>query len=287
MICIQILNTSPNAQGLMALSDSESQLLAFPHGDAGDVVVYDCLAPRLLANMSAHKAPVVEMQFNRSGTLLATASVTGTVIRVFSVPSGEKLFSFRRGNRPSHIASIAFSEYSEFIAAGSSSGTVHVFSLEAAALGRAGPQVTSTAAAAGSGGAASTTAAPNSVTNSNTLRMADSFTSVSAVSDRKSVSGDGPGAADGESSAAAGSSNNASSTWKDTLKSSTISALGYVQNWSFSAVSSLHVLPDHMQEFADSFRASSIARVPGAEGDFKLAIVGSASKAPSSPGKAL
>jgi hypothetical protein len=69
--------------------------------------------------------------FFRSGTRLATASSTGTVIRVFDVPSGTKLYSFRRGNRPTTITSISFSPNSEFIAVGSSSGTVHVFSFEA------------------------------------------------------------------------------------------------------------------------------------------------------------
>jgi WD40 repeat protein len=281
MTCIQILNTSSNLEGLVALSDRESQLLAFPHGNAGEVVIYDCLAPRLLAKVPAHKAPVVEMQFNRSGTMLATASITGTVIRVFAAPSGEKLFSFRRGNRPSRIVSIAFSEGSEFLAAGSSSGTVHVFSVEAAALARSNPQ----AAASGSLGTPGVNAPSGGASSmSSTLRAAADNGTSTVPSERKRSSGDGAAA---ESIAGFGGTAIASNvpSWKDSLKTSTISALGYMQNWSFSAVSSLHVLPDHMQEFADSFRASSIARVPGAEGDFTLAIVGSASKPSRSSGE--
>lgn len=234
MSCIQILTTTSNPNGLVVLSDKDTQLLAFPHGNPGDVVIYDCLAPRLMGKITAHKTAVVEMQFNRSGTLLATASTTGTVIRVFSVPSGEKLYSFRRGNRPSNITSIAFSPMSDLVAVGSSSGTVHIFSIEAAA--RKGS------------GAASAPPLP-----------APSSGSTGPLTTEHGASQSSDGSA-------------APGTWTDTIRSSTVSVIGFVQNWSFSTVSSLNVLPEDMQEFADSCRASSLARIPGAEGNFKAAI---------------
>ena len=65
MSCIQILATTPNPLGLLALSDKDTQLLAFPHGAPGEIVLYDCLAPRLLCKVAAHNTAVVEMQFNR------------------------------------------------------------------------------------------------------------------------------------------------------------------------------------------------------------------------------
>jgi hypothetical protein len=46
-----------------------------------------------------------------------------------------------------------------------------------------------------------------------------------------------------------------------------------VQNWAFSTVGSLNVLPEDMQEFSESVRASSLARIPGAEGNFKIALI--------------
>jgi hypothetical protein len=66
MSCIQILTTTSNPNGLVVLSDKDTQLLAFPHGNPGDVVIYDCLAPRLMGKITAHKTALVEMQFNRS-----------------------------------------------------------------------------------------------------------------------------------------------------------------------------------------------------------------------------
>lgn len=73
------------------------------------------------------------MSFNRDGTMLASASVKGTVIRVHHMPQGSLLFSFRRGTYPATIYSFAFSapgEEPELLAAASSNGSVHLFHLK-------------------------------------------------------------------------------------------------------------------------------------------------------------
>ncbi|XP_075036084.1 WD repeat domain phosphoinositide-interacting protein 2 isoform X2 [Mixophyes fleayi] len=45
----------------------------------------------------AHNSPLAALAFDASGSKLATASEKGTVIRVFSIPEGQKLFELRRG----------------------------------------------------------------------------------------------------------------------------------------------------------------------------------------------
>jgi autophagy-related protein 18 len=45
----------------------------------------------------AHDSSLAALAFNNAGTRLATASEKGTVIRVFSIPEGHRLFEFRRG----------------------------------------------------------------------------------------------------------------------------------------------------------------------------------------------
>lgn len=47
--------------------------------------------------IQAHDSPLAAVRFSADGTRVATASEKGTVIRVFAVPSGERLFEFRRG----------------------------------------------------------------------------------------------------------------------------------------------------------------------------------------------
>ncbi|KAG7258539.1 hypothetical protein CRUP_015082 [Coryphaenoides rupestris] len=79
----------------------------------------------------AHDSPLAAVTFNTSGTKLASASEKGTVIRVFTVPEGLKLFEFRRGmKRYVSISSLSFSADGQFLCASSNTETVHIFKLE-------------------------------------------------------------------------------------------------------------------------------------------------------------
>lgn len=137
MECLHVLATAQNPDGQIALSSEASCYMAFPTENVGSVVLYDCLSLRLLSQIYAHKNAVVAMAFNREGTMLATASSTGTMIRLFSIPTGNHLVSLRRGSRSARIYGLCFSPLSDLLAAASSSGTVHVFSLTAALSGSA------------------------------------------------------------------------------------------------------------------------------------------------------
>lgn len=62
---------------------------------------------------------------------MATASEKGTVIRVFNVQDGTRIFEFRRGvKRCVSISSLAFSVCGTFLCCSSNTETVHVFKLE-------------------------------------------------------------------------------------------------------------------------------------------------------------
>lgn len=47
--------------------------------------------------ISAHQNPINCIAVNSTGTLLATTSEQGTLIRVFNTKTGDKLAEFRRG----------------------------------------------------------------------------------------------------------------------------------------------------------------------------------------------
>ncbi len=73
------------------------------------------------------------MCWNHDGSLLASASVKGTVLRVHRLPQAAKAFTFRRGTYPAPIHSLAFSPASvqpPLLCAASGHGTVHLFRLE-------------------------------------------------------------------------------------------------------------------------------------------------------------
>lgn len=96
---------------------------------SGDVLLFDALNLKSVNVIEAHKAPLAATALNSDGTLLATASDKGTIIRVFSIPSGDKLFQFRRGSLPTKIHHISFDMSSTFLAVSSASETVHIFKL--------------------------------------------------------------------------------------------------------------------------------------------------------------
>jgi autophagy-related protein 18 len=96
---------------------------------AGDVILFDALSLSVTNIVQAHKTSLACVQLNSTGTLLATASDKGTVIRVFSVPNGDQVAQFRRGTYSARIFSIAFNPVSSLLAVSSDSETVHIFKL--------------------------------------------------------------------------------------------------------------------------------------------------------------
>ncbi|XP_056143713.1 WD repeat domain phosphoinositide-interacting protein 1 isoform X2 [Lampris incognitus] len=128
-----LLNTPSNPSGLCALSINHSNsYLAYP-GSAtiGEIVVYDSNKLSTVTMIPAHDSPLAAISFNALGTQLASASQKGTVIRVFSIPDGLRLFEFRRGmKRYVSISSLSFSSDGEFLCASSNTETVHIFKLE-------------------------------------------------------------------------------------------------------------------------------------------------------------
>ena len=179
---LRALDTPPNARGLAALTPAavpgDPCLLALPSGDGGSgaLQVYDLAAPggagaaggvsgggggvQALAEVSAHKAPLAAMAWSADGGLLATASATGTVVRVHALqPGASRLFSFRRGSTPATVHCLAFgpggggggnggaaARTPRLLAAASSHGTIHIFRLEPAARS---PAAAAASAAAG------------------------------------------------------------------------------------------------------------------------------------------
>ncbi|XP_066560702.1 WD repeat domain phosphoinositide-interacting protein 1 isoform X2 [Amia ocellicauda] len=128
-----LLNTPSNPTGLCALSiNHANSYLAYPGSSTiGEIIVYDANNLSTVTMIPAHDSPLAAVTFNASGTKLASASERGTVIRVFTIPEGLKLFEFRRGmKRYVNISSLSFSSDAQFLCASSNTETVHIFKLE-------------------------------------------------------------------------------------------------------------------------------------------------------------
>lgn len=155
MSLLHTIATSPNPSAICALSpSSENCFIAYPlpkpredpdirrpaHAPpqstfvaptSGEVLVFDTLELKAVNVIEAHRSPLCCICLNNEGTMLATASETGTIIRVFSVPKGQKLYQFRRGTYPSTIYSMSFNLSSTLLCVSSTSDTIHIFRLGA------------------------------------------------------------------------------------------------------------------------------------------------------------
>eukprot|EP00929_Paragymnodinium_shiwhaense_P057854 TRINITY_DN28976_c0_g1_i1.p1 TRINITY_DN28976_c0_g1~~TRINITY_DN28976_c0_g1_i1.p1 ORF type:complete len:429 (-),score=44.55 TRINITY_DN28976_c0_g1_i1:268-1554(-) len=77
--------------------------------------------------IGAHQTSLAAMAITYGGSLLATASETGTIVRVYDTNTGAKLQELRRGADKAEVHSLAFSPTGEWLVVASDRGTVHVF----------------------------------------------------------------------------------------------------------------------------------------------------------------
>jgi WD40 repeat protein len=124
---IDAIETCSNHKGLVALNpDPENTVLATPDPQKGYVRV-NVYEKNKSFKIPAHNGALSAICLNYKGTLLATASDKGTVIRVYSTETGQPLQEVRRGSERAEIYSICFDMKSQRLACSSDHGTIHVF----------------------------------------------------------------------------------------------------------------------------------------------------------------
>ncbi|RCV15984.1 hypothetical protein SETIT_3G100300v2 [Setaria italica] len=124
--------TALNPRGLCCLSSHAGAppVLACPGTARGQVRVEHLGTKEQAAtSVAAHSSDIACMAMTPDGAVLATASVKGTLVRVFSTMDGTCLQEVRRGRDQADIYSIALSPNVQWLAVCSDKGTLHVFSL--------------------------------------------------------------------------------------------------------------------------------------------------------------
>lgn len=138
------------SSGLVALATEEgSSLLAFPGRQPGQVQLVrlpplDSSSPPLppapshdpsttpfpsVSIILAHTTPLSALSTTLSGSLLATASSKGTLVRVWDANSATLVKELRRGTDSAEIFGIAFRKDGGALCVSSDKGTVHVWDL--------------------------------------------------------------------------------------------------------------------------------------------------------------
>ncbi|KAI9684102.1 MAG: Phosphatidylinositol 3,5-bisphosphate-binding protein [Trizodia sp. TS-e1964] len=122
---LAIYETADNPLGLCCLG---AQMLAFPGITPGQVQLVE-IATGNVSIFPAHTAPLRGMALSADGNILATASETGTLIRVFSTQNCNCFAELRRGVDHASIFSLAISPDNKLLAATSDKSTLHIFHL--------------------------------------------------------------------------------------------------------------------------------------------------------------
>ncbi|EDV29392.1 uncharacterized protein TRIADDRAFT_20120 [Trichoplax adhaerens] len=134
--------TAENPNGLCEISSSTNHaVLVFPGKITGRLQLIDLMQHRdddksHQPVINAHENALACIALNHQGSRVATASVKGTLIRIFDTSSQQKLFEFRRGLDPATLYCMNFSLNSEYLCASSDKGTVHIFALNLTSLNR-------------------------------------------------------------------------------------------------------------------------------------------------------
>ncbi|KAJ3316471.1 hypothetical protein HDU76_001774 [Blyttiomyces sp. JEL0837] len=134
---------SPSRKGVSVPSPQQQQQQQRQHHPSPPISI-----------IAAHNSDLTAIAISHSGHLVATASETGTLVRVFETKSGRLVNELRRGLDRAEIYCVAFNLEGTRICVASDKGTVHVFNLGGGVAG-SGTGGSGGGANSGSGGTVS------------------------------------------------------------------------------------------------------------------------------------
>ena len=128
---IDTINTYENKTGIIGIAfESNLNIICYPSA-LGEVTIknYDIKKDDKYETkiIKAHQSEIVSLTLNNDGSLLASASEKGTIIRIYQTKDGALIQELRRGTKGSEIFSLVFSYNSKYLACSSSQGTIHIF----------------------------------------------------------------------------------------------------------------------------------------------------------------
>jgi len=137
-VCIAALNngevkfmreTYTNENGICKFSYVNDSLVVATLGtNKGEVAVWKLNSDKH-SSIQAHENNISAIGLNHDGSLVATASESGTNVHVYNTESGTLLYKLRRGTTSAEIYDICFDTNSKQLACISNRGTVHIWDL--------------------------------------------------------------------------------------------------------------------------------------------------------------
>jgi WD40 repeat protein len=120
--------TYSNPTGLCTVSNGKDFVIATLGTNKGEIAIWKP-SNDTYKIVQAHQNNITALAINYDGSLVATASETGTLVKVFVVETCKLKYEFRRGSSIMNIHDLAFNKDSSVLACCSGTGTVHFFEL--------------------------------------------------------------------------------------------------------------------------------------------------------------
>jgi autophagy-related protein 18 len=128
---LKSIDTCVNRRGISAVScGKEKCFVAIPADEKkGKLFIYDAMSLNVISIIQASQSSVRCVAFNHDASLVATTSDRGTIIRVFTVPGGDKVYEFRRGLQTAKITALSFNANSSLLCASTDHNSVHIYEM--------------------------------------------------------------------------------------------------------------------------------------------------------------
>jgi len=126
---LSTIQTCPNPLGLCEVCPVSNVMVTLSTHRGQVSLVEFSESVEKVRTIPAHTTPLSALSLNMQGTMLATASQKGTIVRVFDSHTCLLLWELRRGSNNAIIYSIAFNKASTLLCVTSDSKTLHVFEL--------------------------------------------------------------------------------------------------------------------------------------------------------------
>ena len=129
----RIYYTYQNPKGASDVASREGLcVMAFPESNKKGYVKIINSSKNYQKAIKCHEQEIVCLSLSNDGSLLASASSSGTLIRVWSTELGKDtaLHVLRRGTNTVEIYDIAFNKDASLVAISSSSTTIHIYRIK-------------------------------------------------------------------------------------------------------------------------------------------------------------
>jgi WD40 repeat protein len=120
--------TFDNFFGACSVACETNSIVAYPNTVEGTLSIEN-MDKSTITDINAHTSRIGCMALNHDGSLVATTSIKGTLIRVFNTSTGERIKELRRGTTMATIHSIAFNQDSTQLCCTSDTGTLHLWNI--------------------------------------------------------------------------------------------------------------------------------------------------------------